>query len=520
MLPELPDHLFFSLCTRYGLSASDLAALEGVCRHFRLPRADLRRREAKAPLTEAAVEALLAAREDGWRVVARPGECQKYVLFLHEARLWPLAALAAGSAHSLAVTDGGQVVSFGSNHSRQLGTPSATSAGSTLSRAEPRPVPKLRGRGVSVAAGRRHSAALTADGGLLTWGDARTAALGIGRCTTGPRAVVYVVSPRLITGDPAAGAGARVRVALVSAGHSHTAILTASGNAWSWGLGAGGRLGHGDENDRHVPCRVAALADGARCVGLDCGAQATAVVTVAGELLLCGSTLDNDSTVAEPGDWGAIALPIGAPPVRRVSLGHFHAAALDDEGTVYTWGSGGQGVLGHGDRTPRTTPTAVKCKCILAPVVQVCCGGAHTLAVTADGELWAWGNNSRGQLGIDKLVANRSQPSLVSSTKGLMAAAAVCEVSCGNEHTLVRYATGEVASFGANAYGQLGPASPEELEFSTDKLAMGGGATTTTKRASQRRVSKAPPPARRQKPMCIDGLRCVVPVPRMPAEDH
>jgi len=61
-----------------------------------------------------------------------------------------------------------------------------------------------------------------------------------------------------------------------------------------------------------------------------------------------------------------------------------------------TFGNGQHGRLGHGTQASELVPRAVAG---LAGVVSVACGGAHTACVTADGGLWSWGMNDRGQLG-------------------------------------------------------------------------------------------------------------------------
>ena len=93
-------------------------------------------------------------------------------------------------------------------------------------------------RVVSVSAGPRCSYALTARGGLWSWG--RGACSGHGDEAHQPQ-------PREID----AFAGLRVRA--VSAGGSHGVALTAGGGVWSWGVGTDGRLGHGDyQNQRRA----------------------------------------------------------------------------------------------------------------------------------------------------------------------------------------------------------------------------------------------------------------------------
>jgi alpha-tubulin suppressor-like RCC1 family protein len=86
--------------------------------------------------------------------------------------------------------------------------------------------------------------------------------------------------------------------------------------------------------------------------------------------------------------------------IEQVSAGPTHVAAVDRAGRVYTWGSGAYGQLGHGDRLPSFVPRRVKA---LAGVniTSVAAGARHTVAVDDMGEVYAWGSNEFGELGLD-----------------------------------------------------------------------------------------------------------------------
>ena len=90
-------------------------------------------------------------------------------------------------------------------------------------------------------------------------------------------------------------------------------------------------------------------------------------------------------------------------------------------------------------------------------MASLSCGQYHTAACTLDGELFAWGANGDGQLGLDG--ADRRQPCRVhnDTSSGML------QVACGGRHTLVLGGRGEVWSCGANAHGQVWavvPSSP------------------------------------------------------------
>jgi len=90
--------------------------------------------------------------------------------------------------------------------------------------------------------------------------------------------------------------------------------------------------------------------------------------------------------------------------VIAISAGELSTMAIQSDGSLWAWGENGWGQLGNGTLTEQHTPVM-----IMENVVAVSAGGsihvrrditaAHTMAVQADGSLWAWGNNRWGQLG-------------------------------------------------------------------------------------------------------------------------
>lgn len=83
--------------------------------------------------------------------------------------------------------------------------------------------------------------------------------------------------------------------------------------------------------------------------------------------------------------------------VKDVSCGEEHAAYVDQGGSVFTWGYGAEGQLGHGDTSSMTVPK--KIQKIEGKVVKVSCGGGHTALITDNNELWMCGRGREGQLG-------------------------------------------------------------------------------------------------------------------------
>ena len=82
--------------------------------------------------------------------------------------------------------------------------------------------------------------------------------------------------------------------------------------------------------------------------------------------------------------------------VEMVATGSGHTAAICSDLSLWTWGAGVQGALGHNDTNSRLVPTRVKATRLKAGVAQVSCGGDHSAAVDVDGNLYTWGLGDAG----------------------------------------------------------------------------------------------------------------------------
>ena len=83
-------------------------------------------------------------------------------------------------------------------------------------------------------------------------------------------------------------------------------------------------------------------------------------------------------------------------------------------------------------------------------VIKVHAGEYHSLALTSSGEVYSWGSNSNGQLGLDSVSERYYSPVKIGGIPKIKALAA------GSKHTLLLSEAGDVYSFGGNEYGQLG----------------------------------------------------------------
>lgn len=131
----------------------------------------------------------------------------------------------------------------------------------------------------------------------------------------------------------------------------------------------------------------------------------------------------------------------------------FHSLRLRSDGSLWAWGSNSHGQLGLGDYgsgTDRLNPTHVG---IYTDWITVSAGtSGHSLGLRSDGSLWTWGKNYWGQLGLgdSALGTYRSNPTRVGNDTDWVT------VSAGEYHSLGLRSDGSLWAWGNNTYGQLG----------------------------------------------------------------
>ena len=142
--------------------------------------------------------------------------------------------------------------------------------------------------------------------------------------------------------------------------------------------------------------------------------------------------------------------PLGAERAVSVSAGDVHSLALAADGSVWSWGCGHYGRLGHGDLQAQLEPTKIEA---LAGerVVAVSVGSDHSLALTADGAVWSCGSGYFGQLGHGD-----EQSQLLPKKVEAFTGRRVVAVSAGDFHSLAVTADGAVWSWGSGGFGRLG----------------------------------------------------------------
>jgi len=155
--------------------------------------------------------------------------------------------------------------------------------------------------------------------------------------------------------------------------------------------------------------------------------------------------LGNGTTAASSLPVAALGLP---GTVRQVAAGYGTSAALLADGTVWTWGNNVNGQLGYSTTAGYvTTPQKVPGLSGITQIVMAWPGDGYALG--SDGTVWAWGDNSDGQLGN----GGTTSAIVPARVPGLNQ---VTQVAAANGHVLVRRSDGTVAAWGENNNGELG----------------------------------------------------------------
>jgi alpha-tubulin suppressor-like RCC1 family protein len=310
----------------------------------------------------------------------------------------------------------------------------------------------------AIAGGAIHVIALKSDSTAWAWGRNDYGALGDGS-TTNSAIPVQVKGP--------SGVGFLRDIIAIDGGGLFTAALKSDGTVWTWGLNNYGELGVGDTISRTTPVQVL----GPDGIGYFNGVNA----------IKCGAgysiALKSDSTVWT---WGANltgTLGVGdfinrTTPVQvlgpggigfltdviAIAGGTFHAVALKSDGTVWAWGSNGNGELGDGTFIGRQTPVQVFGSGgvgFLTNVTAIEGGGDYTIALKVDGTVYTCGNNNYGQLG-DGTHSSRRWPVQVVGSDSVGVLTDIISIASGGQHTIALKADSTIWTWGRNYDGELG----------------------------------------------------------------
>lgn len=453
-----------------------------------------------------------------------------------------------GSAHTAFLTDDGKVYAIGKGTYGQLGNEAFKDSVSTTGNRYTAVVAKNTENEAldnirDIYTGESHTIAIAKDGSVYTWGNNANGELRSSQVQTG----VNLARAYKVKDD------SRIEDAiLVSAGNGYSIVVDETGFAYAWGLGTSGQLGNelgvssidarrvGTEGIRldknHVtlqengtPIEVNSYnkqlnliynptmdidnaistdesiakaskektstikiepkkqgttsavvsstgSDGEEFINiiqitvLPKDAEIADDVTIPADRTITPMTasgnshtliLKSDGTVLAYGDntYGQTAsgskysdkvtevkFPAGTPAIVGVTAGDNFSMALDKNGNVYAWGYNENGELGLGSTYNVSTPTRIKS---LSNIVKIVAGANHSLALDKNGYVYTWGKNTSGSLGTG---ANSS----ITTPRRVNNVASVIDIAAGQDHSMVLTTDGKVYTTGKNEFGQLG----------------------------------------------------------------
>jgi len=242
---------------------------------------------------------------------------------------------------------------------------------------------------------------------------------------------VFAAALVVVSACGSSSVSAKAVVKAVSGGWNYALALKSDGSVWAWGANDNGQLGNGTTTGSLVPIPVPSLAHGV--IAIAAGWDAAVALKSDGSVWTWGA---NDRGQLGDGSHAASQVPVRVSGiggrVTAIAAGFSYALTLKSDGTVWGWGDDFQGQLGNGQNADTTSPVAVHG--LTGRVVAISAGKAHSLAIEADGSVWAWGDNGGGELGVDTGDVFQNTPVRVAGLSGhTLAVAAVVDHSAAIE---------------------------------------------------------------------------------------
>ncbi|XP_012579744.1 PREDICTED: probable E3 ubiquitin-protein ligase HERC6 isoform X3 [Condylura cristata] len=262
-------------------------------------------------------------------------------------------------------------------------------------------------------------------------------------------------------GHSRVGGPIRQNLLQAASGERHYLLLHSDGSISACGDNSQGQLGQKGVQSRKQPAPIQAFET--LCIGfVSCGKEHSLAVCQKGRVFAWGAGSEGQLGTGEYKEISFIPMKVKFLTdikIIQVSCGHHHSLALSEDGQVFSWGNNKYGQLGlKMDLPSQATPQRVR-SLLGIPVTQVAAGGNHSFALSLSGTSFGWGWNNAGQLSLsgNETPDQSPKPVLIGALRNLC----VTYISCGYEHTAVLTEKRRVFTFGDNSYGQLGHSSTE-----------------------------------------------------------
>ena len=247
--------------------------------------------------------------------------------------------------------------------------------------------------------------------------------------------------------SPSSGSTVFISYNTVSAGsNAHTIGLDNYGQIWCWGFNANGQLGNNSLSCKSTP--VSILGAKKTFCAISTGSDNSYGIDKNGQIWCWGFNIN-----LEPTNKCTPVSILGAKKTFcKISAGMFHTTGIDKNGQGWTWGYNAYGELGDNTQIDKSTPVSIlgakKTFCNIYP------GAYHTIGLDNNNQIWCWGANNRGELGNNSISSKLTPVSILGAKKTFCYISAANGMSVG--HTIGLDKNGQIWCWGLNDYGQLG----------------------------------------------------------------
>ncbi|RMX41048.1 hypothetical protein pdam_00003288 [Pocillopora damicornis] len=341
--------------------------------------------------------------------------------------------LSCGQQHSAVVSSSGDVYTWGRSQKGRLGH-------GDLIEEEGKSVPfrveilhMHRINVLSVACGMEHTLALCSDG-VYSWGSSEYGQLGQGdmQQQTRPVYITELSDKKCIA---------------VMCGHYHSMALSADHRVWSWGWGVHGQLGVGSIEDALLPTHVQTL-DEYQVTALAAGYSHSAVLTAQGQVLTFGGGLYGQLGL---GTNSKQTLPVLVETLKHEKVYLICCGSFETR-QEYRSKRSAQASLPSNATSHRLLPVRLDCT-FSSRIKDVCCGNWHYMVVMESGQLYSWGYDDYGQLGLGGKMEPQMTPRLLHK----LSSKSITTISVGAEFSVAMDTAGYVwlgLDFGTNGVGK------------------------------------------------------------------
>jgi len=262
-------------------------------------------------------------------------------------------------------------------------------------------------------------------------------------------------------------------------GYHSCSITDQNGDLKCWGRNFHGQVGNGRNIDVYTPTSVS-LSGGSHIIRIALGYSSSCAIDALNVLQCWGDNFYGQLGLGDTSDCNApkiVTVGTASNQIVEVALGDSHTCAIDASNGLYCWGSNSEGQLGIGSFTgssPNPTPILVSLGGGASYAVHLALGGSHTCVIDNTNDLWCFGGNSWGQLGLGDNTWHNT-PTIVPSLSPITGSSSFAvQIACGADHTCVVDNFNNLKCWGWNRFGQLGDGTttdrptPTTISLGTD----------------------------------------------------